>query len=320
MRLATLRDGSRDGALVVVTPDGEGYVDATDIAPNLQTALDHWVLIKPRLEARAQEHDSVQPLRERSLAAPLPRAYEWLDGSAYISHIELVRKARGAELPPGLRTDPLVYQGGSGVCLGAHDPMGPFDESWGIDFEAEICVILTDTPMGTPVERAHESIALVMLANDTSLRNLVPYELKKGFGFVQSKPSTTFSPFAVTLDELGSAFSKGRLYRRLESRLNGRWVGAPESGAAMHFSFLDLIAHVTKTRALTAGTMIGSGTVSNHDAKNGVGCLAEQRMREIIQYGEARTPFLKSGDVVEIEMLDEAGKSIFGCIRQRVEC
>jgi fumarylacetoacetate (FAA) hydrolase len=257
-------------------------------------------------------------LSSRNVLAPLPRAYEWVDGSAYINHIVLVRKARGAEPPRTLSTDPLVYQGGSGVLLGPHSPIELLDDSFGLDFEAEICVILGDTPQGVPVHEAEAYIRLVMLCNDITYRNLIPPELEKGFGFFNSKPATAFSPFAVTPDELGGAFRNGRLHASLLSSLNGADTGHPDAGPEMHFSFFDLIAHITKTRAFTAGTILGSGTVSNQDPDQGVSCLAERRMREVIESGQATTPFLKVGDRIRIEARLKDGSSPFGVIEQEV--
>lgn len=259
-----------------------------------------------------------EPCAEERFAAPLPRAYEWIDGSAYLNHILLVRRARGAEPPATLETDPLVYQGGSGRLLGPRDDLLLADSTWGLDFEAEVCVILGDTPRGTRADAAEPYVRLILLANDVTLRNLVPAELAKGFGFFVSKPATAFSPFAVTPDELGDAWRGGRVHLPLRSYLNGQLCGDPDAGSEMHFSFFDLIEHVTRTRDLTAGTLLGSGTVSNRDPLRGVSCLAERRTREVLERGEAVTPFLQSGDRVRIEMLDETGRSVFGAIDQTV--
>lgn len=323
MRLATLRDGSRDGALLVVSPDGLRCASAGHIAPTLQAALDDWEALSPRLEALARDlaagvADS-RPLEVSALHSPLPRAYEWVDGSAYLNHVRLVRKARGAEPPPTLETDPLVYQGGSGVLLAPTQPIPLADPAWGLDFEGEVAVILGDTPQGTSADEAGAHVRLLALVNDCTLRNLIPNELAKGFGFFQSKPASAFSPFAVTPDELGDAWRGGRLHLPLRVTLNGELVGDPHAGPEMHFSFFELVAHITRTRAYTAGTILGSGTVSNHDRARGISCLAERRMIEIIDGGAAVTPFLKAGDEVVIEMLDGAGRSIFGEIRQVVE-
>jgi len=322
MRLATLREGGRDGTLVVVRSDGTRYARATGIAPTMQAALDDWAESKDLLAALALRLESGEeagePLDPAALASPLPRAYEWVDGSAYINHIVLVRKARGAEPPETLRTDPLVYQGGSGTFLAPTDDIPLPDPAWGLDFESEIAVVLDDTPRGTTKDTAEGHVALLMLVNDVTLRNLIPSELKKGFGFFNSKPSTAFSPFAITPDELGDAWRDGRIHLRLRSELNGEVAGDTDAGPEMHFSFFDLIAHITRTRAFTAGTILGSGTVSNEDEARGVSCLAERRMREILADGGAKTPFLKVGDHVEISMRDASGRDLFGTIRQKV--
>jgi len=323
VRLATLRDGTRDGTLVVVRRDGAAFARAAGIEPTLQAALDDWDRAAPSLEAlaaRLEAGHGAEPLDVSALASPLPRAYEWIDASAYLNHVRLVRKARGAAAPDTLETDPLIYQGGSGVLLGPLQdialPGG--DVGLGLDFEAEVCVILGDTPMGTPAGDAERHVRLLMLANDITLRNLVPNELAKGFGFFQSKPATAFSPFAVTPDELGAAWRGGRVHLRLRSIYNGALVGDPEAGPEMHFSFHELVAHMTRTRAYCAGTILGSGTVSNADRARGVSCLAERRALEMIDLGRAKTPFMKPGDTIAIEMLDAAGASLFGRIEQRV--
>lgn len=326
MRLATLRDGTRDGTLIVVNHAGDAYCRAQSVAPCLQRALDEWETAAPRLrelerqlEAGGTAEVPAEVLDPMLLMAPLPRAYEWLDGSAYLNHVELVRKARGAQVPDFLETDPLVYQGGSGVLLGPTDPLVLPEPRWGLDYEAEVCVITGDVPRGTTASEVEPTLRLVMLANDVSYRNLVPEELQKGFGFVISKPATHFSPFAVTPDELGEAFCGGRLHLPLRSYLNDRLMGEPDAGPEMHFSFFDLVAHVCRTRALTAGTIIGSGTVSNRDPVRGVSCLAELRMRQILELGEAKTPFLTHGDRVRIEMHDDdEGRNLFGSIDQMV--
>jgi fumarylacetoacetate (FAA) hydrolase len=322
MRLATLDDGSRDGHLVVVGPDGTTCADASAAARTLQAALDRWEEAEPRLRALAADlaagRAGGRSLDPRTVRAPLPRAYEWIDGSSYLTHVRLVRKARGAEPPPGLTTDPLVYQGGSGVLLGPTDPIPLGDPAWGLDFEGEVAVVTGDVPLGTRTADALAQVRLLCLANDVSLRNLVPGELAKGFGFFQSKPATAFSPFAATPDELGPAWRGGRVHLRLTVRLNGATVGDLEAGPEMHFSFADLVAHAARTRALTAGTLVGSGTVSNEDPARGVSCLAERRVREQLELGAPRTPFLTAGDRVEIEMRDAAGRNLFGTIDQRV--
>lgn len=322
MRLATLKDKTRDGALVVVGKNGQTYASAEAIAPNLQAALDRWEETGPRLHELSSALEGgrapARPLDVERLHSPLPRAYEWVDGSAYINHIVLVRKARGAEPPETLLTDPLVYQGGSGCFLGPRDDLELPDPAWGLDFESEVCVVLGDTPRAVSADRAAPYVRLLMLANDVTYRGLIPPELAKGFGFFTSKPATAFSPFAVTPDELGAAYRDGRVWLPLLSRYNGEIIGRPEAGEEMHFSFFDLIAHVTKTRAYTAGTIVGSGTVSNKDRSRGVSCLAERRMIETIDSGAPKTPFMKAGDTIEIEMLDSSGRSIFGKIAQRV--
>lgn len=318
MKLATLSNGTRDGRLVVVDARGERYLDAAHVAPTLQAALDDWSRCEPLLrDLRFAGNPNARPLSIAELAPPLPRAYEWVDGSAYLSHVIRVRKARGADPPETLMTDPLVYQGGSGVLLSARAPLVLPDAAWGMDFEAELCAVLGDTPRATSSVNAGAHIRLFMLANDVTYRNLVPSELAKGFGFFCSKPATAFSPFAVTADELGTALSAGRVSGALSCFLNGALMGDPDA-REMHFSFHDLIAHITKTRAFTAGTLLGSGTVSNEDEARGVTCLAELRARETIAHGAPRTAFLKLGDRVRIEMRDSAGNSIFGAIEQEV--
>ena len=322
MRLATLRDGTRDGALVVVRSDGRAFARAREIARTLQAALDTWAVSAPELLALSESLASGglkgEPLDVRRLSAPLPRAYEWIDGSAFLNHVRLVRKARNATPPPTLESDPLVYQGGSGVLLGPTDDLVLVDAKWGMDFESEVCAVLDDVPLGTTAATAGPHIALLMLCNDVSLRNLIPAELAKSFGFFQSKPATAFSPFAVTPDELGSAWRDGRVHLRLQTWLNGKQVGDTDAGPEMHFSFFQLLEHIAKTRAFTAGTILGSGTVSNADRARGVSCLAEQRMVETIESGNPKTELLKPGDFVEIEMLDAAGRSLFGRLAQRV--
>jgi fumarylacetoacetate (FAA) hydrolase len=321
MRLASLRARGRDGSLLVVASDGLRAADARAVAPSLQAALDDWDRIAPRLEALAREVEAGSvatfELDFDALGPPLPRAYEWIDGSAYLEHIRLVRRARGANPPPTLETDPLVYQGGSGVLLGPRQPFRLADPTWGLDFEAEVTVVLGDTPEHVSAEHAGAHIKLLMLVNDWTLRNLVPGELAKGFGFFCSKPASAFSPFAVTPDELGAAFRDGRVHLPLRVTLNGEKIGDPDAGA-MHFSFFDLVAHVTKTRAFTAGTILGAGTASNADPARGVCCLAERRAREMIEHGAPKTPFLKPGDRVTIEMLDEGGRNVFGTIDEEV--
>lgn len=332
MKLASLKHG-RDGRLVVVSQDLNWFTDAFLIAPTLQAALDDWDRCGPRLEALAEslEHEAVPRGRfhERDAASPLPRAYQWADGSAYVNHVELVRKARGAEMPESFWTDPLMYQGGSDSFLSPRDPIPLADEAWGCDLEAEIVVVVGDVPQGASREQALDAIRLVGLVNDVSLRNLIPAELAKGFGFVQSKPASALSPVLVTPEALGDRWKDGKLYGALSVQLNGQDFGKADAGIDMTFDFGTLIAHLAKTRSLGAGTIIGSGTVSNKGADGGPGkpvsegglgysCIAEVRTVETILRGAAETPFLKHGDTVRIEMLDARHHSIFGAIEQTV--
>ncbi|MCL2452044.1 MAG: fumarylacetoacetate hydrolase family protein [Alphaproteobacteria bacterium] len=334
MKLATLTDGTRDGRLAVVSRDLAYATEATGIAKTLQDALDDWAQVAPKLEclAAALETHSVphQRFREAQALAPLPRAFQWIDGSAYLSHVELVRRARGATMPPELYADPLLYQGGSDGFLPPRTAIPLASEDWGLDFEGEVAVILNDVAMGASVEKAQEAILLVVLVNDVSLRNLIPAELAKGFGFLQSKPASALSPVAVTLDELGPAWRGGRLHLPLLIDLNGKPFGRANAGIGMNFDFPTLIAAAAKTRRLGAGTIIGSGTVSNKTADGGFSlpvpedgagysCLAESRMIEALRHGAVRTPFLHYGDLVRIEMKDASGSSIFGAIEQSVE-
>jgi fumarylacetoacetate (FAA) hydrolase len=322
MKLASLKSGGRDGALVVVTRDLKRALAVPEIVPTMQGALDRWAETAPQLEqaARALEtgKDRGIVFDPKAVAAPLPRAHHWVDGSAYVNHVELVRKARGAEMPASFWTEPLVYQGGSDDLLGATDDVAVPSEEFGIDLEAEIAVITDDVPIGTSVEMARHHVKLLMLVNDWSLRNLIPAELAKGFGFYQSKPATAFSPVAVTADELGAAWDGAKLSLPLVSQVNGQLFGKPLAGVDMTFNFPQLIAHATKTRRLGAGSIVGSGTVSNYDRTLGSSCIAERRVLEQLEYGAARTPFLRFGDRVRIEMFDAAGRSIFGAIDQRV--
>ncbi len=322
MRLATLRDGSRDGALVVVDRGGNLCARVPGVAATLQAALDHWERAEPALRAVAERLENGDLAGEafdpKIARAPLPRAYEWIDGSSYLSHVRLVRKARGAEPPETLEGDPLVYQGGSGDLLGPRDPLVLPDEAWGMDFEGELSVVLGDVPRGAGAEAAEACIRLALLANDVTYRNLVPGELAKGFGFFVSKPATAFSPFAVTLDELGDAYRGGRFHLRLRVTLNGTLLGDLETGPEMHFSFFDLITHIAKTRAFTAGTLLGSGTVSNREKERGVACLVERRAQETIEHGAPKTAYLKNGDHLTIDAVDANGKSVFGSIEQTV--
>ncbi|WJN61251.1 fumarylacetoacetate hydrolase family protein [Pseudomonas sp. SO81] len=323
MKLASLNQG-RDGELIVVSRDLSRAVKVPQIAATLQAALDDWDIKRPLLESVYQRLndgliDDAFVFDQADCHSPLPRAYHWADGSAYVNHVELVRKARGAEMPESFWHDPLMYQGGADSFIPPHAPIQMADEAWGIDLEAEIAVITDDVPMGATAAQAAEHIQLLMLVNDVSLRNLIPGELAKGFGFYQSKPSSSFSPVAVTPDELGEAWKDGKVHRPLVSHINGALFGQPNAGVDMTFNFPILVAHAAKTRPLGAGTIIGSGTVSNYDRSAGSSCLAEKRMLEIIEQGEAKTPFLKFGDRVRIEMFDAAGQSIFGAIDQAVE-
>ncbi len=313
MKLASLKSG-RDGRLVVVSRDLARAVAVPDIAPTLQAALDDWATTAPRLRARHEQLEGEQ-LPE---VFPFARAYHWADGSAYVTHVELVRKARGAELPASFWTDPLVYMGASDAFLGPCEDIPVQSEEWGIDFEAEVAVITDDVPAGVTPVQAAAHIQLLGLVNDVSLRNLIPTELAKQFGFYQSKPWTSFSPVFVTPDELGSAWDGGRLHLPLRATLNGRLVGAPDAGRDMTFDFPTLVAHCAKSRTLMAGTVIGSGTVATVGSRDGSCCLAEVRCLETIAHGAPRTPFMAFGDRIEIEMLDTQGRSVFGKIDQRV--
>ncbi|WP_324003770.1 fumarylacetoacetate hydrolase family protein [Aeromonas hydrophila] len=323
MKLATLNNGKRDGALVVVSRDLSRAVRVPQLAATLQAALDEWAELAPKLTAVYQQLNdgacaNAFPFDETACLSPLPRAYQWADGSAYVNHVELVRKARGAEMPESFWHDPLMYQGGSDSFLPPRGTIPMGSEEWGIDFESEIAVITDDVPMGTSPQAAAGHIKLLMLVNDVSLRNLIPGELAKGFGFFQSKPSSSFSPLAITPDELGDDWRDGKVHLPLETHLNGALFGAPDAGVDMTFNFYELIAHAAKTRPLGAGCIIGSGTVSNYDRSRGSSCLAELRMLEIIESGQATTPFLRFGDTVSIAMQDRNGMSLFGTILQRV--
>jgi fumarylacetoacetate (FAA) hydrolase len=329
MKLASLKSG-RDGQLVVVSKDLTQALDASEIAPTLQAALDEWRSASSALAdlaERAENGRGTFRFRERDCASPLPRAYQWADGSAYVNHVELVRRARGAEMPPSFRTDPLMYQGGSDAFLAPRDPIPFGDEGFGLDLEAEVAVVTDDVPMGIDAIAARAHIKLVMLVNDVTLRALTAGELAKGFGFFQSKPSSAFSPVAVTPDELGSAWDGAKLSLPLLSYVNGQPLGRPNAGVDMTFDFGQLIAHAARTRPLSAGSIIGSGTVSNRAPDGGPGrpiaagglgysCLVEQRVVETLLEGKPRTPFLKRGDVARIEMLDDRRHSIFGAIEQ----
>jgi len=321
MKLASLNFG-RDGQLVVVDSLLQRYATAATIAPTLQAALDNWDNCKAPLQALFERLESGEiegeAFTENTCASPLPRSFHWADGSAYVNHVELVRKARNAEMPASFWNDPLMYQGGSDTFLGPCEDIAMADPSWGIDFEAEVAVIVDDVPMGVSPENARGHIKLIMLVNDVSLRNLIPGELGKGFGFYQAKPSSAFSPIAVTPDALGDAWDGAKLHLPLRAILNDNLIGQPNAGVDMTFDFGQLIAHAAKTRALCAGTIIGSGTVSNLDRSNGSCCLAEVRMLEIIANGSASTDFMQFGDRIQIDMHDQGGQSIFGEINQQV--
>jgi len=322
MKLGTLKDASRDGRLVVVSRDGKRFLPVGDVCPTMQCLLDNWDLVSGKVDELFQRLDQNETMGEKvdvkNFSAPLPRAYEWIDGSAYINHIVLVRKARNAEPPATLKTDPLVYQGGSGKMMGPIDDIPYIDEAYGLDFESEVVVYLGDTPMGLKDDQPEKHIKLVGICNDVSLRGLIPSELQKGFGFFTSKPASAFAPFVVTVDELGGAWRDGRLHLELNTEYNGKFFGNPNAGPEMFFSFHDIINHITKTREYTAGTIVGSGTVSNEDRQRGSSCLAEVRMIEKIETGEFKTAFMKPGDTVKIEMFDKKGSNLFGTIFQRV--
>jgi len=333
MKFATYRDGSRDGKLVVVSRDLTRAIAVPEIATTLQFALDNWDVVAPKLQEVyiTLNHDKLSDdiaFNEKECASPLPRAYQWADGSAYVNHVELVRKARGAEMPPSFWEDPLMYQGGSDAFIGPREDIPLASESWGIDFEGEIAIVTGDVPMGVQASEARKHIRLLMLVNDVSLRGLIPNELGKGFGFFNSKPSSAFSPVAVTPDELGDAWQDGKVHLPLRSTYNGELFGYPNAGEDMTFNFDRLIQHAAMTRPLSAGTIIGSGTVSNKQgtehgsavAEGGVGysCIAEVRMIETIRDGKPATSFMKFGDTIRMEMLDQQGNSIFGAIDQQI--
>ena len=323
MKLGSLKQGGRDGTLIVVNRDLTRAVRAEGIAPTLQAALDQWDSAAPRLNELAERledgrADGSFELDASTLAAPLPRAYQFVDGSAYLPHVERVRRARGAEVPESFFTDPLMYQAVSDGFLGPRDPIAMADTAWGIDFESEIGVICDDLPMGAAAEECGEHIQLVTILNDVSLRNLIPGELAKGFGFLQSKPRSALAPVVVTPDELGDAWHESKLHRPLLTYLNDELFGHPEAGEDMQFSFAELLAHAARSRPLAAGTLLGSGTIANQDTGRGASCLAEKRMLEIIANGKPETPFMSFGDRVRIEMLDPKGASYFGAIEQQV--
>lgn len=323
MKLASYNNGRRDGQLMLVSRDLTKTVAVPAIAHTMQQLLDGWDLLRPQLQELYDALnegmlDNAQAFDEAKCLSPLPRAYQWADGSAYVNHVELVRKARGAEMPETFWTDPLFYQGGSDSFIAPKADIPLASEDWGIDFESEIAVITDDVPMGVSTDNAAKHIKLLMLVNDVSLRNLIPGELAKGFGFFQSKPSSSFSPVAVTPDELGVRWEDSKVHLPLITSLNGELFGRPNAGVDMTFDFSQLIAHVAKTRPLGAGAIIGSGTISNYDRSAGSSCLAEKRMLEVIAEGKATTPFMRFGDTVRIEMLDDNGVSIFGSIDQKV--
>jgi fumarylacetoacetate (FAA) hydrolase len=323
MKLASLKNNTRDGQLVVVSKDLSHAIPVADVALTMQQALDHWSMVQPQLQnyydqLNAGKIKNTLNFSEQHLESPLPRAYQWADGSAYVNHVELVRKARGAELPADFWHDPLMYQGGSDNFLGPQDDIPIENIEWGLDFEAEVAVITKDVARGISRDAAEKEICLLMLVNDVSLRNLIPTELNKGFGFFQSKPASAFSPVAVTPDELGNAWDGKKVHLPLVTHLNNELFGSPNAGIDMTFDFPTLISHAAKTRALVAGSIIGSGTVSNLDRSKGSSCIAERRMLEILQDGQAFTPFMQLNDVVRIEMFDQNKQSIFGAIHQKV--
>ena len=324
MKLGSLKEGGRDGTLIVVSRDLTRAVRAKGIATTLQAALEDWSNLAPRLNAlseslNAGDADGVFGLDFNALAAPLPRAYEFVDGSAYLPHVERVRRARGAEVPESFYTDPLMYQATSASFYGPCDAVRVVSEDHGIDLEAELVVITDDVPMAVTPAQAAEHIQLIGLVNDVSLRNLIPGELSKGFGFLQSKPRSALSPVFVTPDELGVAWRENKVHLPLLSHINGQWFGAPVAGVVMQFDFSQLVAHAAKTRPLSAGTIVGSGTIANEDTGKGASCFAELRTVETLRDGKPSTPFMKFGDVVRIEMLDSDGRHIFGAIEQRIE-
>jgi len=324
MKLGSLKEGGRDGTLIVVSRDLTRGVRATGIADTLQHALEDWSNIAPRLNALSAElndgtAEGAFDLDMEALAAPLPRAYEFVDGSAYLPHVARVRRARGADVPESFYTDPLMYQGVSAGFYGPRDPVRVPSEDHGIDLEAEVVIVTDDVPMAVTPEQAAGHIQLIGLINDVSLRNLIPGELAKGFGFLQSKPRSALSPVFVTPDELGDAWQDSKVHRPLLTHINGEWFGAPEAGVDMQFNFAQLIAHAARTRPLSAGTVVGSGTVANEDTSRGASCFAERRTVETLEHGKPVTPFMSFGDTVRIEMLDRDGRSVFGAIEQRIE-
>jgi len=328
LKLASLKGPTRDGTLVVVDRDLAGAVKAGAIAPTMQHALENWDRAEGKLrdaaaslQAGSERHafNFKEALERGEVDAPLPRAYEWLDGSAYLSHVERVRRARNDKVPDSFYSDPLMYQGGAGDMMGPRDPIRAISEDWGVDLEGEVVAIVGDVPMGATTAQAAAAVRLLTLVNDVSFRRLIPAELAKGFGFVNGKGANALAPVAVTPDELGDSWSDGRIHLRLICEVNGLRLGNPDAGADATFGLFELIAHAAKTRELVAGTMIGTGTISNHDAAAGYACLMEARLVEQVEMGEAKTPFLRFGDAVKIEMHDAKGASIFGAIQQTVE-
>jgi len=322
MKLGSLKSKDLDGQLVVVSKDNQKYCDASEIVPSLRLAIENWKQFEAPLARLSEQLEAGQcakakAVNQEDFHSPLPRTFQWMDGSAYIQHVILVRKARGAEPPETLRTVPLMYQGSGDNFLAPRQDIPCISTDHGVDFEGEVGVILDNVPMGVTAEQAAQYIRLFVIINDVSLRGLIPAELKQGFGFLQGKPSSAFAPFALTPDELGSAWKDERIHLPLESKLNGQFYGNPDAGA-MFFTFGQLIAHAAKTRNLTAGTIIGSGTVSNEDQARGSSCLAEKRMLEMIKYGEIKTPFMKPGDEIQIEMKNAKGENLFGTIKQKV--
>jgi len=324
MKLGSLKEGGRDGTLIVVSRDLSRGVRATGIADTLQRALEDWSNAAPRLNAlydalNEGNAEGAFDIDLAALAAPLPRAYEFVDGSAYLPHVERVRRARGAEVPESFYTDPLMYQAVSAGFYGPRDPVRVPSEEYGIDLEAEVVVVTDDVPMAATPAQAASHIQLIGLVNDVSLRNLIPNELAKGFGFLQSKPRSALSPVFVTPDELGDAWQDSKVHLALTTHINGEWFGAPEAGVDMQFDFAQLVAHAAKTRPLSAGTIVGSGTVANQDTSLGASCFAEKRTVETLETGKPITPFMSFGDTVRIEMLSRDGESVFGAIEQRIE-
>ncbi|MDN3643161.1 fumarylacetoacetate hydrolase family protein [Lutimonas halocynthiae] len=324
MKLASIDNKTRDGQLVVVNKELTRAVKVPEIAETMQTAIDNWVETESKLQSVYEDLNTNKlsntfDFSSVRVLAPIPRAYHWADGSAYVTHVELVRKARNAELPESFWTDPLMYMGASDAFIGANDDIEIENEDWGIDFESEVAVITDDVPAGINSKDALNHIKLITIINDVSLRNLIPNELSKQFGFYQSKPWTTFAPVVVTPDELDGSWNDGKLHLPLNSTLNGRLIGSPNAGIDMTFDFGQLVAHASKTRSLMAGTVIGSGTVANQGSPNGSSCLAEVRCLEIVNNGKATTPFMSFGDRIEVEMKDKSGKSVFGKINQVVK-